>query len=214
MDENVRFVVEERIKRTMEQLKKNRMEAYYAPTKEEARQIALGLLHEGDVISCGGSMSIAECGLLEAVRQSGQYRFLDRARPGITPEEIEKLYRDTFFCDVYLASSNAVTEQGELFNVDGNSNRVAAMLYGPKSVIVIAGYNKIVPDLAHAVQRLEQIAAPANAKRLSCKTPCAVTGVCQHCRGDARICSSYVVMSHQRQAGRVKVILVGEELGY
>ena len=214
MDENVRFVVEERIKRTMEQLKKNRMEAYYAPTKEEARQIALGLLHEGDVISCGGSMSIAECGLLEAVRQSGQYRFLDRARPGITPEEIEKLYRDTFFCDVYLASSNAVTEQGELFNVDGNSNRVAAMLYGPKSVIVVAGYNKIVPDIDAAVQRVKKVAAPINAVRLHCETPCAKVGECMNCHSEGRICCNYVVSAQQRHKNRIKVVLVGEELGF
>lgn len=214
MDKSVQFVIEKRIERTIENLKKNNMEAYYARSSSDAVQIALALMNKGDVVSCGGSMTIAECGLFDVVKNSEDYTFLDRAREGITPEEVQKLYRDTFSCDTYLTSSNAITENGELFNVDGNSNRVAAMLFGPKSVIVIAGYNKIVPDVEHAVERVKTIAAPANAKRLNCATPCAAVGKCMDCKGDARICCNYVLMSRQRIASRVKVILVGEELGY
>ena len=214
MDKNLFFTVEKKIERTLENLKKNKMDAYYARTSSDAVKIALELMDKGDVVTCGGSMTIAECGLLDIVKNSEDYTFLDRNRAGITPAEINKLYRDAFSCDTYLVSSNAITENGELFNVDGNSNRVAAMLYGPKSVIVIAGYNKIVPDIDAAVERLKKVAAPANAKRLNCQTPCAVTGTCMDCHGDSRICCNYVVMGQQRQHGRVKVILVGEELGY
>lgn len=214
MDKNVRFTIDKKIEKTIENLKKNKMEAYYARSSSDAVKIALELMDKGDTVTCGGSMSLYECGLIDAVKNSGDYTFLDRSREGITPEEVQKLYRDAFSCDTYLVSSNAITENGELFNVDGNSNRVAAMLFGPKKVIVIAGYNKIVPDIDHAIERLKTVAAPANAKRLNCQTPCAVTGACMDCHGDARICCNYVVMAQQRQHNRVKVILVGEELGY
>ena len=111
-------------------------------------------------------------------------------------------------------SSNAVTEEGELYNVDGNSNRVAALAYGPDSVIVVAGCNKIVPDIAAAVERVKKIAAPVNATRLHCSTPCAKTGECMNCHSDGRICCNYLVSAQQRHQDRIKVILVGEELGY
>ena len=119
-----------------------------------------------------------------------------------------------FFADCYLTSCNAVTEQGELYNVDGNANRVAAMTYGPKSVICVVGYNKIVPNLEAAVARVEQVAAPANAVRLHRKTPCTVTGRCEDCHSPDRICCTTVIHRQQRVPGRIKVILVGEELGY
>ncbi len=214
LDNNLQFVIEKRIGRTIENLKKNKMDAYYAKTSSDAVKIALEIMNDGDVVTCGGSMTIAECGLLDEVKNSGKYTFLDRNREGITPDEVKKIYREAFSCNTYLTSSNAITENGELFNADGNSNRVSAMLFGPDSVIVIAGYNKIVPDIEHAVERLKKIAAPANAKRLNCKTPCTVSGTCMDCHGDSRICCNYVVMGQQRIQSRVKVIIVGEELGY
>ena len=124
------------------------------------------------------------------------------------------IFRQAFTCDTYLMSANAITENGELYNVDGNGNRVAALMFGPKSVIVIAGWNKIVPDLEAARQRVRQIAAPANTTRLNTQTPCKVLGSCQDCHSDSRICCDYTVLGQQRIKGRVKVILVGEELGY
>lgn len=127
---------------------------------------------------------------------------------------MKQIYRDAFSADTYLMSANAITETGELYNVDGNSNRVAALAFGPEQVIVLAGYNKIVPDMAAAVTRVEKIAAPANATRLHCQTPCAVTGECGHCNAPGRICCNYMVTGFQRQKNRVKVILIGEELGY
>lgn len=216
--------MEERIARTMEALRANRMEAYYVETKEEAAGQAAALLREGDVIAAGGSMTLGETGIREMLRR-GPYRFLDRDRAGLSREQVEEIYRESFRADAYLSSVNAVTERGELYNVDGNSNRVAAILYGPKSVIVVAGCNKIVPDLAAAVHRVKTQAAPKNCARLSCATFCREAGECvslrqdspempEGCRSEARICCNYVVSAYQRQQGRIKVILVGEPLGY
>ena len=216
--------MEERIARTMEALRANRMEAYYVETKEEAAGQAAALRREGDVIAAGGSMTLGETGIREMLRR-GPYRFLDRDRAGLSREQVEEIYRESFRADAYLCSANAVTERGELYNVDGNSNRVAAILYGPKSVIVVAGCNKIVPDLAAAVHRVKTQAAPKNCARLSCATFCREAGECvslrqdspempEGCRSEARICCNYVVSAYQRQQGRIKVILVGEPLGY
>ena len=216
--------MDERIARTMEALRANRMEAYYVETKEEAAGQAAALLREGDVIAAGGSMTLGETGIREMLRR-GPYRFLDRDRAGLSREQVEEIYREAFRADAYLCSANAVTERGELYNVDGNSNRVAAILYGPKSVIVVAGCNKIVPDLAAAVHRVKTQAAPKNCARLSCATFCREAGECvslrqdspempEGCRSEARICCNYVVSAYQRQQGRIKVILVGEPLGY
>ena len=155
-------------------------------------------------------MTLSECGVLEHLK-SDRYNYLDRYAAGA---DVQKIFRQAFFCDTYITSTNAVTEAGELYNIDGNGNRVAAMLFGPKSVIVVAGYNKIVANLEEARTRLRQIAAPANAVRLNMATPCKVLGSCKDCHSDGRICCDYVVMSQQRVANRVKVILVGEQLGY
>lgn len=212
-----------RIRRVMDALEENNMQAYYAPTCADAVKIAKELLQPGDVISCGGSVTLDETGVMDLMR-CGDYEFLDRTAAK-TPEEREKLYREVFSSDVFLTGTNAVTEHGELYNVDGNGNRVSAMIFGPKSVIVVAGVNKIVPDLSAAVQRVKAVAAPQNAKRLGCQTPCAKTGqclalqqgktgLCSGCSAPQRICSSYTVLGWQQQKGRIKVILCGEELGY
>jgi L-lactate utilization protein LutB len=213
MNEALKYTIERSMERTAEALRKNNMEAYCVSTAAEVVPLLQLLLHSGDTVSIGGSMTLEECGVPNFLR-SGDYHFLDRAAPGLTPDDIGKLYRQVFSADCYLASANAITEKGEIFNVDGNSNRVAAIAFGPASVILVVGYNKIVPDLAAAQTRLENIAAPANAKRLSCQTPCAVTGKCADCHGAGRICCTYTVQRFQRQAGRIKVILVGESLGY
>lgn len=213
MDASKAAVLEKRVQRTLESLRNNNMWACYVPDKEQARNKVAELLHEGDVVACGGSMSLFEAGIIDLVRQP-QYRFLDRYAPGLTREQIEEIYIDAFRADVYLTSANAVTETGALYNVDGNSNRVAAILYGPRSVVVVAGVNKLVRDIDEAVQRVRETAAPANAIRLDCKTPCVKSGRCMDCSGDNRICCSYVVSAKQRKKDRMKVILVGEELGY
>ena len=213
MKEFLGEVLGQRMERTAKALEKNRMDAYIVSSREEVVPLIRSLLHPQDTVAVGGSVTLDECGVLELLR-CGDYQFLDRYAPGLSGEEIGEIYRKSFFADAYLCSSNAVTENGELYNVDGNANRVAAMTFGPKQVILVVGVNKIVPDLAAAERRVQEIAAPANCKRLSCKTPCGVTGKCADCSGDGRICCTAVIHRQQRVPGRIKVILVGEELGY
>lgn len=214
----------QRIEKTLEAIKKNNMQAFYCETKQEALEKVRELMNKGDTVTHGGSVTLAECGIKELLK-NGDYNYLDRSAPGLTRDEVQEIYRKAFFADVYLTSSNAVTENGMLFNVDGNSNRVAAIMYGPKSVIVVAGYNKIVADLNEAFDRLRTVAAPKNTKRLNCATYCAKTGKCvsmnkegsmmgEGCFSEQRICCSYTVASFQRVKDRIKVIIVGEELGY
>lgn len=222
MDENKKAVIEKRINRTGENLKKNNMEFYYAPTKADVKEIVKSLLKEGDVITHGGTVSMAECGIGELI-SSPEYNYMDRTK--VPPEEIKDFYRKSFFADVYISSANAITEDGVLYNVDGNSNRIAAIAYGPESVIIIAGYNKIVKNLEQAEMRVKTEAAPPNCVRLNCDTYCAKTGECvslanpdrqisDGCKGDGRICCNYLISAQQRHKGRIKVIIVGEELGY
>lgn len=222
MNEIVMRTVSRRLERCAENLRKNNIDAYIAENCAEAMSIVEGLMKDGDTISCGGSVSLAESGVL-ALMQSGRYNFLDRSKAA-DREAVEQIYRDTFSADVFLTSSNAVTENGELYNVDGNSNRVAAICYGPKSVIFVVGYNKVVRDLDEAIRRVKCKAAPPNADRLSCDTYCAKTGECVSvakggdmaagCSSEGRICCNYVVSAQQRIKGRMKVILVKEELGF
>ena len=199
------------MERTADALRKNNMEATCVKTAQDVVPVVRSLLHPGDVVSNGGSVSLAETGVMDLLR-SGEYRFLDRE--GLSGDELGRVYRDAFSADAYFASANAVTDAGEIFNVDGNGNRVAAIAFGPKKVILVVGCNKLVADLHEAETRLETLAAPANTKRLSCATPCRETGVCAHCHSPARVCCTYTVQRFQRQKGRIHVILVAEPLGF
>ena len=222
MDNHKKAVMMKRIERTMKNLQKNNMEAYYVDRKEEVAGLVSQLLKEGDLVVTGGSVTLNETGVIELLR-SGRYDFRDRHLPNLTPEQVREVFLAAFHADTYLCSANAITEEGELYNVDGNSNRVAALLFGPKSVIVVAGINKIVRNLEEAVQRVKTVAAPCNCHRLGNSTYCHETGYCRGagsdcmtagCESDSRICCNYVVSAKQRHKGRIKVILVGEELGY
>ncbi len=212
------------ISKVMENLESNNMKPYYCESSKVALETVRGLLCKGDTVACGGSVTLKQIGAEELLR-SGDYNFLDRGREGITPEEIEEVYRGAFSADAYLMSTNALTERGELYNVDGNSNRVAALLYGPKSVIIVCGYNKIVANTDEAVKRVKEIAAPLNTKRLHTASYCEFQGeckslsddksfMCDGCKGQGRICCNFVVSAQQRKKDRIKVIIVGEELGY
>lgn len=209
------------IKQTMEALKANNMQPIFAKTKQEAKEIALSFLNKGETVSCGGSVTLAETGIFDALK-SGEYNFLDRSKEGLTADDINKIYRDTFFADAYLTSANALTMNGELINVDGNANRVSAILFGPKKVIAVVGANKIVKDVQEGIKRVKQIAAPLNTKRLGKNTPCSKTGVCvgfggnlaDGCHSPDRICCDYVISAYQRLENRIKVIICQEELGY
>ena len=209
------------IEKVLENLKKNRMEAYFAATKEDVLPLVKELVKEGASVAAGGSMTLKETGVAELLR-SGYYRFSDRTAPGISPEEKDRIEREAFFADAFFCSANAITEQGELVNVDGYANRVAAIAFGPKSVIVVAGINKIVKNVDEGIRRVKTIAAPMNTKRLSCDTYCNKNGHClgldgdfaEGCASPDRICSSYLICGQQRIKNRIKVILVGEELGF
>jgi L-lactate utilization protein LutB len=212
-------ITEMQVKKTIENLKKNNMQACFVHSRSEVADKVAELINEGDTVAVGGSVTLFETGVIDLLR-NGKYNFIDRYAQGVDTRQI---FLDSFSADVYLASSNAVTMKGELYNVDGNSNRVAAILYGPPSVILIVGHNKIVPDLKAAVRYVKQISAPANAVRLNCQTYCASAGVCQGmdddnmtsgCGGNSRICCNYVVCARQRVPGRIKVIIVGEPCGY
>lgn len=205
------------------ELEKHHMQVYFVANAAEAKEKVLSLIPAGATVANGGSMTLVNSGILDAVK-SGEYRYLDRNMQGLSEDEKNMRLGEIMTCDYFLSSSNAITESGELYNVDGTSNRVNALLYGPKNVIIVAGINKIVPDLEAAVRRVKEIAAPKNCKRLNCNTYCIHKGHCvsldrggdmaDGCDSNARICCNYTVMASQRLHDRVKVILVNEELGY
>ncbi len=205
----------------MDNLRKNHLNPIFVPTKDEVIPLVKQMINKGDTVAVGGSVTLDETGVVELLR-SGDYRFLDRYADGLTREQTEEIFRRSFFADTYLCSSNAVTEQGELYNVDGTGNRIAALAYGPKKVIVIVGVNKIVKDLNAAIQRVKTCAAPPNTRRLGFETYCQKVGHCMKvdggmtdgCTADMRICCSYLITGYQRQKDRVHVILVGEPCGF
>ena len=214
-------MIPQNVQTAMAALERNNMAAYYVEKASDVPAMVASLLQKGDTVAVGGSVTLDETGVMSLLR-SGDYRFLDRYAEGLTRDEITKVFQDSFFADAYVCSSNAVTMNGELYNVDGNSNRIAAIAFGPKSVILVVGVQKLVPDLDAAKMRLKEIAAPKNAKRLSCETYCAKTGVCMGidgdmtsgCATDARICCNYLVSAKQRHKNRIKVVFVGEPVGY
>ncbi len=208
------------IETLIKNLEKNNMKAFYVKSADEIVPLVKTLIKKGDTISCGGSVTLSQCSVAELM-QSGDYNFLDRSKAA-NREETMDIYRRTFSCDAFFCSANAVTQNGELYNVDGNSNRTAALVFGPQKVICIVGINKLVADVPAAVKRVKTVAAPLNAKRLNVNTPCAKTGICCAPDGDMgsgcacadRICANYVVSAKQRVKDRINVIICGEELGY
>ena len=213
MDSNVMWLRELRINKVIKALEKNNMNGYLVSSKEELIKKIEELTKENDVVACGGSMTLFETGVIEHLRGE-RYKFLDRYKEGLDTWDIKKIYREAFFSDVYFTSTNAITENGEIYNVDGNGNRVAAMLYGPEKVIIVAGYNKIVKNLSEAIERNKNIAAPINAKRLNKKTPCVKTGYCMECKSSEKICREYTLIKSQNNPNRIHVIFLNEDYGY
>lgn len=213
----------DRIKNTMQALRQNNMLPFYVSTKEEIIPLIETLIEKKSSVAFGGSMSLNAIGAVEFIRK-GDYNLIDRYEADITPEERKKRLKEAFFADVMLTSTNALTTGGDLINVDGIGNRVAAMIYGPESVIVVAGVNKIVDNIEEGFDRIKKTAAPLNCKRLSVNSYCSKAGECMGlsqenrtitsgCRGE-RICCDYTVMSYQRSKDRIKVIICGDEIGY
>jgi len=193
-------------------LQSRHFEAHYCPTKAQALEMALALIHEGATVGWGGATSAIQIGLIDAVK-AGPYTAFDRDRAK-TPEERSAIMNQCFGADVFLTGANALSMDGQMVNVDGMGNRTAAIIYGPKTVLVIAGMNKICADVESAVRRARTVAAPTNQQRFLGKTPCTVTGCCGDCRSEDCICNQILITRHCRPAGRIKIILVGEELGF
>lgn len=199
-------------------LAKRKMEGFYCANVEEAKKKLTELLSDTKdglpakkTVGYGGSMTLDENGFKDTVREAGHELIVRENYK--TPEEVRECKAKLVNADVFLMSTNAITLDGELINIDGRGNRVSFLIYGPDSVIVIAGMNKVVSNVEDGIRRVRNIATPPNCVRLDCKTPCAVTGKCGECFGDS-ICCQFVVTRMSRVPGRIKVILVGEELGY
>ena len=199
-------------KTVISNLEKRNMEAYYCKTSREAVEKALSMLPSGAVVAHGGSMTLEESGMISALRNAN-IRFLDRATCK-TPEDSKKIFHDALNADYYFMSTIALTIDGELVNIDGNGNRVAALIYGPENVILLVGMNKIAVNEAEAIQRVHATATPLNCQRLMKKPPCTAPGVCADCLSPDCICNQVVITRRSGTKGRIKVILIGEELGY
>lgn len=192
-------------------LRSRHFDAWYCATKEEALQKVLELIPEGAKVGWGGVLSAQQIGLFDALR-SGNYDLLDRDLCQ-TAEEREQMMKDALFSDVFLTGANGLSLDGQMVNIDGTGNRVAAIIYGPKKVIVIAGMNKVCDTLEQAIDRARQVAAPLNMMRFMKDTPCAATGKCGDCKAEGCICNQIVVTRHCRPVGRIQFVLVGEQLG-
>ena len=226
MDEHLYEVRMKAVGRTIEALGKNNINAHFIPTVAEVKHEVAKRLKKGATVGVGGSASLEKAGILELLR-SGDDAFLDRYAPNLSKEDIRQIFIASFGADVYLSGVNAITEHGELYCVDGNGNRVAALLYGPKEVLIVASWDKIVPNLKEAALRVKRVAAPTNATRLKKKTHCTEHGYCVSAVVDDdhlmaleaglcedTICANYVVLSNQRFINRITVLIVGESFGY
>lgn len=193
----------------MKGLASRNMTGYYAKTKEEALRIALELIPKGSTVTKGGSMSVREIGLEDAMK-NGEYRYCDR--DAATDKRQAELF--AYDADVFLGSTNAITEDGILVNIDGNSNRVSAFAYGPRKLVLIVGMNKIAADVDSAMKRARNEAAPINAQRFGLSTPCSKIGRCMDCKQPDTICCQFLITRYSKHPGRIHVILVNEELGF
>ncbi len=215
----------ENVSKVMKSLESNNIKAVYAETKAEVCETVKDMLFKGAVITAGGSMSLKESGVWDIIN-SPEYDFRDRTKQGISEEERTKAHKAAVGCDFFFCSTNAVTEKGELVNVDGNANRIASIAFGPKKVVMVVGVNKIVKDIDEGFLRVKKIAAPKNAVRLNTGTPCQKLGHCvsllksdcpamtDGCKSPNRMCVEYLITGFQKTGNRITVILCGETLGY
>ena len=208
-------IYREKAQKVIANLKKRNMDGIYCESSEQAVAEILKLIPNGSLVGLGGSESIIEAGLVDALRNM-DIQLLDRYKDGVTKEEINEMRRQGLLSDVYIASSNAVTVDGKLVNIDGKGNRVAAMIFGPSKVILLVGMNKVVRTLDDALSRIKNHAAPLNSVRVNVQTPCFHQGYCNdpHCHPPNRICSQIVIHENSMDIDRIVVVLVGEELGY
>ena len=212
MDTAMKLYYSKRSDVLVKNLKKRHFDAVYCDTKEEALQQALAWIPEGSTVGWGGAVSAQQIGLMAALN-AGNYQTLDRDKCN-TAAEREQNNRACLLANVFITGANAISLDGQMVNIDGTGNRVAAITYGPESVVVIAGMNKVTDDLDSAITRARTVAAPINQQRFGLNNPCTVTGACADCKSETCICNHIVITRHCRPVGRIKFILVGEELGF
>lgn len=193
-------------------LQSRHFEAYYCENKEAALTKALELIPKGASVGWGGATSAQQIGLMDAV-SNGEYHAIDRAKCK-TEEERQQAMRNCMFADVFLTGANALSMDGQMVNIDGTGNRVAPIVYGPGMILVIAGMNKVEDTLEAAMNRARTVAAPINKQRFPAPTPCMVTGVCADCKAEGTVCNQILITRHCRPVGRIKFIIVGEDLGF
>ena len=209
MDKNIVKRNELLAQKVIKGLESRNMSGYYAEDREAALKLALSLIPEGSSVTMGGGVSVAEIGLVKALKE-GSYNFIDRN----DYEDKRKAMLLAYDADVFLASCNAITEDGVLVNIDGNANRVSAIAHGPKKIVLIVGMNKVCSDVDGAMKRARNVAAPINAQRFGLSTPCAKTGACMNCKSPDTICCQFLITRFSRHAGRIHVILVNDNLGF
>jgi hypothetical protein len=213
MDENISWFMNKQVEKVINGLEKHNMKGIFVKDEKELIEVLKGFIQEDSVVGVGDSITLLETGALDFLRE-GNYIFLDKYRDGITSEEKRQIYIQNFSADTFLCSTNALTEEGELYNIDGNGSRVAPMIFGPKQVIIVAGINKLVKNLEEAERRVRNYAAPIDAKRLGKDTPCTKLGHCVDCKSPDRICNDFVTITGQFVKDRIKVIIVAKSLGF
>lgn len=209
MDEFTRKRNELLAEKVLAGLKSRNMGGSYAPDRPTALRQALDLIPKGGAVTMGGGMSVLEIGLVDALK-AGEYRYIDRDQA----EDRRAAMLAAYDADVFLASANAITQDGVLVNIDGNANRVSAIAYGPKKVLLIVGMNKVCADLDSALKRARNVAAPINAQRFGIATPCAKTGACLDCKSPDTVCCQFLITRYSKHEGRIHVILVNDDLGF
>ncbi len=202
---------EKRAQILVKNLKNRHFEAYYCETAEEALAQALALIPEGSSVGWGGAMSAQQIGLMDAIH-AGNYTAIDRDKAA-NPQERKQLMKQCLLADVFVTGANGISLDGQMVNIDGNGNRVAPIVYGPDSIVVIAGINKVADTLEDAIRRARTIAAPSNKQRFPNQTPCEITGTCADCHSDGCICNQVLITRNCNPAGRIKFVIVGQELG-
>jgi len=205
--------MESRIQRTLKNLKLNNMSGYFEKDQNCLMRRLKELIPEGSTVGSGDSATLEDLGIFDYLK-NGNYIFYDKHRQGLTSEEKRKLYINNFSADIFISGANAITEQGEIINIDGNGSRVAPMIYGPRKVVFVIGTNKLTEDWESGLKRARQIAAPLDARRLGKDTPCVKLGKCVDCNSRDRICNSFVTLSHQFDSKRIHVIIVQGNWGF
>ena len=197
----------------MDNLMKNNIMGYFVSNNDDLIALLSGLIPKGAAVGCGDSVTLEETGVFDFLR-SNDYCFYDKFQNGLTAEDKRQIYLKNFSSNTFITGTNAITMDGKIFNIDGNGSRVAPMIYGPEQVIIVVGINKIVENVDKAIERVRQISAPLDAKRLGKETPCAKIGKCHDCHHKQRICNDFVLITGQFIKGRIKVVVIDKELGY